>query len=296
MLLPAEKVRDATLHADQDMRDEAVYYFANSHSSDPTLMPLVIQAIEKHGFENAFSSYSFLKEIVQTDETVRWLIQQLDRLEPPTNAKEADPILAYISALTHADPTVLKTHESEIMALENLDPLSRDAISEQIWFPSRPPEELWDDFEDFCQTQEEVGSISDEDFDFACRVVRALGHHRDRYAEKVLAIIGGGTNEIGAWKEGFAIRLAGEMKLEAAIPLIMSTLHEVPEVWIDDECQRALAKIGSEAVIEHFARDYTKSEWNERMSIACRLGDIHSERSVQACLNFLRLEDDQEIK
>jgi len=145
MLLPAEKVRDATLHADQDVRDEAVYYFANSHSSDPTLMPLVIQAIEKHGFENAFSSYSFLEEIVQTDETVRWLIQQLDRLEPPTNAKEADPILAYISALTHADPTVLKNHESEIMALENLDPLSRDAISEQISFPSRPPEELWDD-------------------------------------------------------------------------------------------------------------------------------------------------------
>src|SRR6185437_11943144 len=126
MMLPAVKVRDATLHADQDVRDEAVYYFANSHSSDPTIMPLVIQAIEKNGFENAFSAYSFLNDLVQTDETVRWLIEQLDQLAPPANEKEAEPILAYISALTHADPTVLKSHESEILALENLDPISRD--------------------------------------------------------------------------------------------------------------------------------------------------------------------------
>ncbi len=296
MLLAAEKVRDATLHADQDVRDEAVYYFANSHSSDPTIMPLVIQAIEKHGFDNAFSAYSFFNEIVQTDATVRWLIGQLDQLGPPANEKEAEPILAYISALIHADPAVLKNHKSQILALESLDPISKDALSERIWFPSRPSEELWDDFEDFCQTHEGEDSIPDEDFDFICRVVEALGRHRDRHAENVLAIIGGVTNEIGTWKEGFAIRLAGEMKLEAATPLLMTTLHEGPDDWIDEECHRAFAKIGSETVIEHFVKDYAESKWNERMSIACTLEDIRSERSVQACLEFLSLEEDEEIK
>ena len=98
MRLPAEKVKEAILHADQDVRVAAVYYFARSHSNDPTIMPLVIQAIEKFGFDNAFQTHSFMEDLVQTDETVRWLIQQLTKLGQPANEKEADPILAYISA------------------------------------------------------------------------------------------------------------------------------------------------------------------------------------------------------
>ena len=168
----------------------------------------------------------------------------------PANEKEAEPVLAYIPALIHADPAVLKNHESEIMAMD-LDHESREAINERIWFPSRSGEELWGDFEEFCQTQENEESISDEDFDFGCRLVEALGRFRDQYAGKVLEIISGETDEIGTWKEGFAIRLAGEMKLEEAIPLMMAKLHEIPEEWISEECHRAFAKMGSEAVIAH---------------------------------------------
>ena len=295
MRLPADKMKQAILHADQDVREAAVYYFANSFSSDPAIMPLVIQTIEKLGFENALT-HTFLEDLVQTDETVRWLIQQLSKLGQPANEKEAEPILAYISALIYADPAILKNHESEIMALEALDHESRDALSERIWFMSRSGEELWGDFEEFCQTHEDDESILDEDFDFACRVVKALGCHQDQYADMVLEIIGGETDEIGTWKDGFAIRLAGEMKLEAAIPLMMATLHEAPDDWIDEECQRAFTKIGSEVVIAQFAKDYATSEWFERMSIACTLEDIHSDEAVQACLDFLKIEEDQDIR
>ena len=53
MRLPADKVKEAILHSHQDVRDAAVFYFANSYSSDPTIMPLVvIQAIDKFGFDN----------------------------------------------------------------------------------------------------------------------------------------------------------------------------------------------------------------------------------------------------
>src|SRR5476649_1701050 len=130
MRLPADKVQEAILHADQDVREAAVYYFANSFSADPGIMPLVIQAIEKFGFDDAFETYAFMKNLVQTDETVRWLIQQLKNLGQPANEKEAEPILAYISALVHADPGILKNHESEIMALE-IDHESKEAITER---------------------------------------------------------------------------------------------------------------------------------------------------------------------
>jgi SEC-C motif len=295
MRLPADKVQKAILHADQDVRGAAVCYFANSFSSDPTIMPLVIQAIEKFGFDNGFQTHSFMEDLVQTEETVRWLIQQLSKLGQPANEKEAEPVLAYISALVHADPAVLKNHEAEIMALE-FDYESKEAITERIWFRSRPAEKLWEDFEEFCQTHEDEESISDEDFDFGCRVVESLGRRQDQYADKVLEIIGGETDEIGTWKEGLAIRLAGEMKLEAAIPLMMTTLHEPPDEWISQECHRAFTKIGSEAVVAQFANDYATSDWFERISIACTLEDIHSDEAVQACLEFLNLEEDQVIK
>src|ERR1022692_1970314 len=222
---PADKVKEAILHADQDVREAAVYYFANSFSSDPTIMPLVIQAIEKLGFDSAFETHTFLEDLVQTDAIVHWLIQHLSQWAQPANPKEAEPMLAYISTLIHADPAVLKNHESEIMALDSLDPESKDAISERIWFPSRSGEELWGDFDEFFQTHENEESISDEDFDFGCRLVEALGRHRDEYSGQVLEIISGNSDELGPWAEVFAIRLAGEMKLEAAIPLMMSTLH-----------------------------------------------------------------------
>jgi hypothetical protein len=296
MRLTAEKVKTGILHADQDVREAAVYYFANSFSSDPAVMPLVIQTIEQFGFNSAFSTHSFLKDLVQTDETVRWLLQQLGKAGQTADEKDAERTLAYVSALIHADPAVLKRHEAEILGLDALDDESMDAVSERIRFLTRPAEELWADFENFCQTHEEEGSIPDKDFDFAGRVVEALGRHRDQYAAEVLAIIGGETNEIGAWKEGFAIRLAGEMKLEAAIPLLFGTLDEAPEEWITEECYEAFKKIGTETIIEGFADRYAESEWCDRMSIACTLEDIHTDRSVEVCFDSLKVEEDQVIE
>ena len=70
------RVKEGILHADQDVRDAAANFFGKAFSSDPTVMPLVIQAIERCGFDDAFSTHSFLKNLVQTDETVSWLIRQ----------------------------------------------------------------------------------------------------------------------------------------------------------------------------------------------------------------------------
>ncbi len=213
----------------------------------------------------------------------------------PSSLQEAEPVLAYVAALVHADPAVLKNHEAEVMALDALDADSRDAVAERIWFPSRAAEDLWGDLEEVCQALEE-DEAPDEEFDFGCRLVEALGQYRDQYAGKVLEIIGGLTNEVGTWKEGFAIRLAGEMKLEAAIPLMMAKLHEPPEEWISEECLRAFTKIGSAAVIKKFVEDYAASEGFQRLSIACTLEDIHSDQSVQACFDFLSLERDQLVR
>ena len=52
MRLPEDKIKEAILHPDIEIRDRAVSYFGKSFSSDLTIMPLVIKAVETYGREN----------------------------------------------------------------------------------------------------------------------------------------------------------------------------------------------------------------------------------------------------
>ena len=77
MRLPAEKIKEAILSPDRELREAAVYYFSASQSGDPTLMPMVIQAFERYGVA-AFETFTFLDDLVQNEDSVAWLCRQVD--------------------------------------------------------------------------------------------------------------------------------------------------------------------------------------------------------------------------
>ena len=86
MRLMESQIKQAILNPDRDVRDAAVFYFAKAYSTDPGIMPLVIQAIEQYGWKDAFQFYSFTSELPQTDETVRWLMGQIKTHGTPTRS------------------------------------------------------------------------------------------------------------------------------------------------------------------------------------------------------------------
>jgi hypothetical protein len=47
MRVSPEQIKQGILHPAQEVRDASIFYFADSFSDDPTIMPLVIQAIEE---------------------------------------------------------------------------------------------------------------------------------------------------------------------------------------------------------------------------------------------------------
>ena len=287
MRLSADKVKEAILHPDLDVREAAVSYFARSFRSDSAVMPLVIQAIERDGFPTAFHSYRFLSDLVQTDATVRWLIQQIKANDPP--------LLALSSALVHAAPSLLLRNEKTVLSLPGLDDAARDAVRERIRFPIRPPEELWRDLDAFCQKHEADEPRASEDFDLACRLVEALGRYPDLFGDRVLAVLSGDTGDFDNWWEGLAVRLAGEMKLQSAIPFLLELLHD-PGDWLLGECRRALARIGGDGIATLLARECPTAVGKLRRHAAAVLGDIPTDRSVQACLDLLKSEKDQELR
>lgn len=71
MRLSESRVKQAILHTDQNVRDSAIYYFSRSFSSDPDLIGLVLQAVERYGHKQAFFAYSFLESIRHSDDSIR---------------------------------------------------------------------------------------------------------------------------------------------------------------------------------------------------------------------------------
>ena len=49
MRLPEAKIKEALVHPEKLVRQEALLYFADCHSRDAEVMPLAIQAVETYG-------------------------------------------------------------------------------------------------------------------------------------------------------------------------------------------------------------------------------------------------------
>jgi hypothetical protein len=78
-----DKIKEAILHPDLDVRDTAIRYFYSSTNLDHTLMPPAIQAIERFGRTKAFSFTHYLNLLPQTEQTIGWVIAELQRdLQP----------------------------------------------------------------------------------------------------------------------------------------------------------------------------------------------------------------------
>jgi hypothetical protein len=79
MRLPESKIKEAILHPDSGIREQAVRYFAQGFSQDTSLAPLVIQAVERYGRENAYPLIGASTDLAHTDETIAWAVDELNR-------------------------------------------------------------------------------------------------------------------------------------------------------------------------------------------------------------------------
>ena len=91
------------------------------------------------------------------------------------------------------------------------------------------------------------------------------------------------------------MRLAGEMKLEQAIPLLADRFEDA-DTWACEEAYRALEKIGTDAVVQELARRNVAGDWGMRLAIAATLEKVHTDLSVRTCLDLLNQEEDEFIR
>lgn len=292
MRLSSEQVKQGLLHSDQSIRTEAAYYFSRSYTSDPSLLPMAIQAIEQFGWEQAFESYTFLKDLVQTDATLQWLIGKLEALESPANEEQVSIVSSCRKVLCHVDPQLLLKHAAAIEERLTLDQLTFEVNRERIRLFQTPPDQLWDEFNERCLAFDDDEKVPESDIEHTNRIVEALSRYPDRFGDRVLAILRGDFEDYDNWREIYAVELAGSMQLATAIPLIVGKLHMADD-WLTEEGPRALVKIGApEVVVQQLRQQYSEGDVDFRTAVASILENLHCDESVAACLELLQEESD----
>jgi hypothetical protein len=292
MRLSPEQVKQGLLHSDREIRSEAAYYFSRSYSRDSTVLPLVIQAIKQFGWEQAFESYSFLEDLVQTDATLLWFIGKLEALENPANEDQVSTVSICRKVLRHVDPELLLKHAAAFEGRIALDELTLKVNAERTRLFQTPPDQLWDEFNAQCLSFDDAEKVPDSEIERTNRIVEAISRHRDRFCERVLAILRGDFEDYDNWREIYAVELAGNMQLTAAIPLIVGKLPMADD-WLTEEGPRALTKIGTpELVVQHLRQQYPEGDAAFRTTVASILENLHCDECVAACLELLPGETD----
>ena len=71
MRYPEDKIKEAILHPNIEIRARATSYFAKSFSSDLSIMPLVIKAVETYGRQNdPYRLIGLSRDLPQTEDTI----------------------------------------------------------------------------------------------------------------------------------------------------------------------------------------------------------------------------------
>jgi len=298
MQLSAEQIKQGIQHPAGNVRDVSVSYFAETFSRDPDIMPRVIGAIETYGWKDAFHGHSFFQDLVQTEETLIWAIEQLQQRGETDNEDETGSIKWLLDIIHGADPELVKGHQDGIRQLEVVGEDAWHAIEERILLNGFTADRLWDELEAFCESNKAGGLTADE-VEFAHRLVEAMGAHPAAFTERVLDIIAQDiedyTDNPMTWMEPCAVRLAGELRLEQATPLIIGKLHEDDET-LNPDCVRSLVKIGTDTVADALADGFREAQWWFRFH-ACEVFEtIHTDRSLERFLELLQWEEDLMIR
>lgn len=319
MRLAEDQIKRGILHPDPKVRSLAVRYFSDAESQDQTIMPLVIQAVEKYDWRSEACAAAIRSGLVQTDETVTWLLQEISREQELSREqkinREIDEEYAddedddesrspYCNALVHlltrTDPRILMRFQSAIETADCLDDEECQGIAERIELLSADVQTCWAEIEAFCE-REAANIWEPVETDRVYRLIEALSRRKEESCvAKVLSILEtdapDADNTPMGWLEPFTVHLAGEMQLESAVPSIVAKLHKEDDDFLQDECGQALLRIGGDAVVESLCAEYDRSAIAFRFCVSSFLERIHSDLAVAKLLELLPQEEDSDLR
>ena len=298
-MLSTGDIKQAILHPHPDVRRLAAHYFSRSFSSDTSVMPLIIEAVEKYGRENSVHLVGEGDRLPQTEPTIEWCLNELSRDFDENDEALWDYRIAVARVVVHSELSLTLKRELEIMEVLDFASDFKTGFSERVSLLAKDSETIWRELEDFCEQEKETPYLSEMDMPHANRLVEALGRGGATIEQRVLSMLDenleNSDNVVRSLIQGFVIRLAGELRLKARVPVLVDLLKQDDE-WFNEECERALTRIGGDDVVRLVSHEFLNAEWHFRLYGATVLEHTHSELAVAKCLELFELEEDETIK
>jgi hypothetical protein len=298
MRYPEAKIKEAILHPDIEIRDRAGSYFAKSFSTDASLMPLVIKAVETYGRQNdAYRLIGASRELPQTEDTIAWIIDELNAESTATFENYAYNLSM---VLVNADHALLLPRESAILEARHFLPDLREPFIERLRMVAWDFATCWRKLEAFCEETKDEQNAGEINLAHANRVVEALARYGQESEEKARALLSQRVTDYShnpmLWLEPLVVRLAGQAHLDTTVPLIVAKLLEDGGDILNQECAEALTRIGTPAVLEAVAEAFPTAEQHFRIYASGPLEKIHSDLAVEKCVQLLTQEKDHGIR
>lgn len=292
--LTEDQIKAGILHADLDVRFAALHYFGDCYSPNPTVMPIVIEALERFGRTKAFRYTHPISQLAQTEATIRWAIEEL-KTQPRRTEEERSYLHHVCRLLCNTDPRLIQPFEKEILNAPAMKRDYQDNLTRRLNLLSWDVDTLWRELETICEEGKDKTYAGEMRWQEAEDIVEQLARqgsmHTNRMMDFLRLKIEDFENNPQTWMEPLMVRLAGELHHEPAIPLIVAKLHEDAEV-LSEECQTALVKIGGDNVIQAIRQDYSTAEWHFRLYASGVLGRVHTDLAVQVLIELLPQEQD----
>ena len=298
MRLSDDQIKQGLFHANKDVRFACLHYFADCFSPNQTVMPAVIEALEHFGRSNAFSYTHPIAGLAQTEETIRWVVGELNN-QPRRTEPERNYLNSLCRLLCQADSNLLLSHEKAILSSPGFSHELIKPFTNRLKLCSCNSDTLWRELEAICEEGKDKVYTKDMGYTEATQIVEALAREGERHAERMLSLLGmefgDYQNNPMKWMESLMVNLAGELHHEPAIPLIVGKLHQDGEL-LSEECHNALVKIGTDSVVRTLLQDYPAAEGHFRLYASGVLGQIHTDLAVAACIQLLGQEQDLELQ
>jgi len=327
MRLSTEAVISAIEHPNGDVRALAVGYFTCAYSQDPRVMPAILRAIEKYGWDSLEDHIRLTSNLTQTEETVRWLLDQYS-----ASAKDDLRRSDLACVLAHVPGTVLRKFEREITDSRELEVELADGLLDSIRLAQLPPEELWrqlvaecgpllaetaipakvepaaasdsseleadtfdqDNLDDALdELDEDDALLNSPDHNHLNRVAKTLAAFPEFVEDRVRDVLrAAAASDSTSWEmPEYAARLAREARITSVIPELVNLLQSDSD-FLAEEAQDALSAIGSDTTINLIREKWPNSKIDFRLAALCIIEATHTDHSVEVALAVAEHEDD----
>ena len=299
MRLSESSIKAAILHREEEVRLTAVSFFSGSFSQDEAVMPLVIQAVERHGRDKAFRILRSAECLSQTRASVGWLIDELRRDYALEDLVDDNHRFAVALVLYRAKPELLLERQGEMATLSMFPDQLRAPLAERFDMLSWDWGRGWMALEALGQATMRKGGFTWNDVRYAHRIIESLARHRATRAAAVLDSLEqrheGRRESLIEWLKPLVVNLAGAMRLESAVPLFVQYLpHD--SVSLVDESITALIKIDTDAVVRAIADQWWGADADFRAAASNVLEHIHTDLCAEQSLTFFKAEEAPETK